>query len=133
MPTTRFASQEINLTSTANGKYTFPNDNFLNGKTITGMWIQDNTADDGKAPSGANLVPNDCIRAAILTTRRDADAMILDTPLSWLLESTGDRSMRQVYIDGFNPGTSYITVLDPATYTAGESIVILVQYFDPHE
>ena len=97
------------------------------------MWIQDNTADDGKAPSGANLVPNDCIRAAILTTRRDADAMILDTPLSWLLESTGDRSMRQVYIDGFNPGTSYITVLDTATYTAGESIVILVQYFDPHE
>jgi len=132
MKQTRFASQEIQLVNT-NGKYTFPNDNFLNGKTVVGMWIQDNSSDDGKAPSGADLVPNPCIRASILTVRRDADAKILDFPLSYFLESTGDRSPRRVHIDGFNPGTSFVTILDTTTFAVNESIVIGVEYIDPHE
>lgn len=126
---TKFASQEINLANT-NGKYTFPNDNFLNGKTILAMWIQDNTNDDGFAPSGADLVPNACIRASILTVQKDADAKILLFPLPWLLETSGDRRMREMYITGFNPGTSYIVVQDTATFTVGESIVIGVMYQD---
>jgi len=129
-PETKFASQEINLVNT-NGKYTFPNDNFLNGKTILAMWIQDNTNDDGFAPSGANLVPNACIRASILTVQKDADAKILEFPLSWLLENAGDRRMRDMYITGFNPGTSFVMIKNTATFTVNESIVIGVKYQDP--
>ena len=127
---TKFASQEINLANTS-GKYTFPNDNFLNGKTILAMWIQDNTNDDGFSPSGVALVPNDCIRASILTVQKDADAKILNFPLAWLLENAGDRRMRDMLITGFNPGTSYVVVQDTTTFTAGESIVIGVLYQDP--
>lgn len=129
-PETKFASQEINLANSS-GKYTFPNDNFLNGKTILAMWIQDNTNDDGFAPSGVALVPNACIRASILTVQKDADAKILNFPLPWLLETSGDRRMRDMYITGFNPGTSFVVVQNTATFTVGESIVIGVMYQDP--
>lgn len=129
---TKFATQEIQLVNNS-GRYTFPNDNFLNNKTVVGMWIQDNADDDGFAPSGADLVPNDCIRASILTVRKDSDAKILEFPLKWLLESDGDRQMRKMYIPGFNPGTSFVDIKDVATFTVGESIVIGVEYMEPNQ
>jgi hypothetical protein len=128
-PERKLAAIEVNLVNT-NGKYTFPNDNFLNGKTITAMWIPDNTEDDGFAPSGADLVPNACIRASQLTIRKDADAKVLEVQLKYFLESDGDRRVRPLNIKGFNPGTTFVNVQDTTTFTAGESIVFMVEYLD---
>ena len=113
------------------GKFTFPNNNFLNGKTIVGMWIPDNEDGDGFAPSGAALVSNACIRASQLTIRKDADAKTLDVQLKYFLETNGDRSIRPLYIKGFNPGTTFVEIQDTGTFTVGESIVFMVEYLDP--
>ena len=129
-PERKLASIEVNLTSTAIGKYTFPNDNFLNGKTITAMWVPDNSEDDGFANSGAALVPNACVRASQLTIRKDADAKVLTVQLSYFLESTGDRRVRPLNIPGFNPGTTFVEIQDLTTFAAGESIVFMVEYLD---
>ena len=128
-PALKMAGIEINLVNT-NGKYTFPNDNFLNGKTILRWWVPDNTEDDGFAPSGANLVPNACIRASIMTIRKDSDAKGLDVQLSYFLQTDGDRRARDLRVDGFNPGTTFINIQDTATFTVGESIVVNVEYLD---
>lgn len=128
-PERKLAGIEVNLPNT-NGKYTFPNDNFLNGKTITAMWIPDNDDDDGFAPSGAALVPNACIRASQLTIRKDSDAKALDVQLKYFLENSGDRRVRPLYVEGFNPGTTVINIQDTTTFTVGESIVLMVEYLD---
>lgn len=129
-PERKLASIEVNLTSTAIGKYSFPNDNFLNGKTIVAMWIPDNTDDDSFAPSGAAIVPNDCIRASQLTIRKDADAKVLTVQLKYFQESTGDRRVRPLMIHGFNPGTTFVEIQDLTTFAANESIVFMVEYLD---
>lgn len=121
---------EVQLLNT-NGRYTFPNDNFLNGKTIVAMWIPDNTDDDGFAPSGNPLVPNECIRASQLTIRKDSDAKALNVQLKYFLESDGDRSVRPLYIEGFNPGTTFIEIQDTTTFAVNESIVFMVEYMEP--
>lgn len=129
-PERKLASIEIALVTANIGKWSFPNDNFLNGKTITAMWIPDNTDDDGRAPSGAALVPNDCIRASQLTIQKDADNKVQDVQLKYFLESSGDRRVRPLHINGFNPGTTFVKIQDLSTYTAGESIVFMVEYLD---
>ena len=129
-PERKLASIEVNLTSTAIGKYSFPNDNFLNGKTITAMWIPDNEDDDGFSPSGADLVPNACIRASQLTIRKGSDAKVLTVQLKYFLESTGDRRVRPLNIPGFNPGTTFVEIQDLATFAANDSIVFMVEYLD---
>jgi len=128
-PERKLAAIEVQLVNT-NGKYTFPNDNFLNGKTITAMWVPDNTDDDGFAPSGNALVPNACIKASQLTIRKDADAKVLEVQLSYFLESTGDRRVRPLNITGFNPGTTFVVVQDTTTFAVNESIVFMVEYLD---
>lgn len=115
------------------GRYTFPNDNFLNGKTIVAMWIPNNEEDDGFAPSGNALVPNACIRASQLTIRKDSDAKTLNVQLKYFLESEGDRSVRPLYIPGFNPGTTFIDIQDTTTFDVNESIVFMVEYMEPPE
>lgn len=129
---TKLAGIEVNLANT-NGKYTFPNDNFLNGKTIVGMWIPDNDNGDGFAPSGAELVPNACIRASQLTIRKDSDSKVLDVQLKYFLESDGDRTVRPLCIRGFNPGTTFIDIQDTSTFTVDQSIVLMVEYMEPDE
>lgn len=126
------AGIEVSL-SNLNGKYTFPNDNFLNGKTVVAMWIPDNADDNGYAPSGANLVPNECIRASQLTIRKDSDAKALNVQLKYFLESDGDRSVRPLYIEGFNPGTTFIEIQDTGTFDLDESIVFMVEYMEPDD
>ena len=126
------AGIEVNLAN-ANGKYTFPNDNFLNGKTVVGMWIPDNTDDDGFASSGAALVPNACMNASQLTIRKDSDAKTLNVQLKYFQENSGDRSVTRLFIPGFNPGTTFIEVQDVATFTLGESIVLMVEYMEPED
>lgn len=126
------AGIEVNLVNT-NGKYTFPNDNFLNGKTVVAMWIPDNENDDGYAPSGAALVPNECIRASQLTIRKDSDAKTLEVQLKYFLESDGDRSVRPLFIKGFNPGTTFVEIQDTGTFDVGESIVFMVEYMEPDD
>ena len=131
----KFAGIEIPLTNTT-GKFSFPNNNFLNGKTITGMWIADNPDDDQVAPSGAEVVSNAAIAAANLTMRvNGSDAIVLDVQLSYLKENSGDRQVRNVWIKDYNPGTSYITFQPtPGTttqrYTVGQSVVLLLRYID---
>ena len=126
------AGIEVNLVN-SNGKYTFPNDNFLNGKTVVGMWIPDNANDDGYASSGAALVPNPCINASQLTIRKDSDAKTLNVQLKYFQENAGDRSVRRLFIPGFNPGTTFIEIQDTTTFTVGESIVLMVEYMEPQD
>jgi len=128
-PERKLAGIEVQLVNT-NGRYTFPNDNFLNGKTITAMWIPDNSEDDGFAPSGAALVPNACIRASQLSIRKDSDAKVLEVQLKYFLESDGDRRVRPLHIEGFNPGTTFVNVQDTTTFAVNESIVFMVEYLD---
>ena len=126
------AGIEVNLAN-ANGKYTFPNDNFLNGKTVVGIWIPDNTDDDGFAPSGVALVPNACINASQLTIRKNSDAKALNVQLKYFQENSGDRTVRRRFIPGFNPGTTFIEVQDTSTFAIGESIVLMVEYMEPDD
>lgn len=124
-------SIEIPITALV-GQYTFPNNNFLNGKRIVAMWIPDNTDTNVIAPSGNAVVANDAIFGANLTIRKDSDAVVLQVPLSFYLESWngGDRSVRPLDIDGFNPGTTFINVPDTSTISIGESFLLMVEYFD---
>lgn len=125
------ASIEIQITSIIN-RYSFPNDNFLNGKTITRFWLPDNDNGDVIAPSGAPVINNTAVFGANFTVRRDSDAVILDVPLAYFLESWygGDRRTREVWIEGFNPGTTYINFPNTGELNIGDSILFMVEYID---
>lgn len=127
----KLASIEIQLTATS-AKFTFPNDNFLNGKTITKFWLPDNTDDDFIAPSGRPVVSNAVINSANFTVRKDSDAKILEVPLNYFLESWfgGDRRVRDVWIEGFNPGTTFVNFPDTTVIDTDTSILFMVEYID---
>lgn len=127
----KLAGIEIPITAITN-KYTFPNNNFLNGKTVTGIWIPDNSEGNLYAPSGATVVGNDAIFASTFTIRHDSDSIVLDIPLTYFLESWygGDRTMRQLWVEGFTPGTTFIQVQDTDTINLGESFFLMVEYID---
>lgn len=129
-PERKLASIEVQLLTTATGKFTFPNNNFLNGKTITAMWIPDNSEDDGFAPSGAALVPNECIRASQLTIQTGSDQKVQDVQLKYFMESDGDRRVRPLLVYDFAPGKTFVNIQDTTTFAAGESIVFIVEYLD---
>lgn len=129
-PESKFYGVEIQLPNTT-GKFTFPNDNFLNGKRIIGMWIQDNAADNGIAPSGRPLPPNSAINAGFLTIRKDSDAKGLEMPLQFFQQQGNyDRTIRRMNIPGFNPGTTFVVFPDSSVYATTDSLVILVEYMD---
>lgn len=127
----KLASVEIQITALVN-RYNFPNDNFLNGKTITKFWLPDNSTGDVEAPSGAPLITNSAVIAANFTVRRDSDAVILDVPLVYFQESWngGDRRTRDVWIEGFNPGTTYVNFPNIGSVAIGQSILFMVEYID---
>lgn len=127
----KLASIEIQITSVT-GQYTFPNNNFLNGKTITSMWIPDNDSANIIAPSGNAVVANDVIFNANLTIRKDSDAVVLAIPLCYFLESWygGDRQVRPLNIEGFNPGLTFVNFPDTTNLVVGESILLMVEYID---
>lgn len=128
----KLAGIEIPITAIT-GKYNFPNNNFLNGKTILSMWIPDNTSGDVVAPSGNACVSNTAIVVANITIRKDSDAVVLDVPLVYFQESWdgGDRRVRPLFIEGFNPGTTFINMPDTSPLTLGQSFIIMVEYVDP--
>lgn len=125
------ASIEIPITALV-GQYTFPNNNFLNGKRIVAIYIPDNAGTNVIAPSGNDAVTNDAIFGCNLTVRKDSDAVILQVPLCFYLESWsgGDRRLREVNIPGFNPGTTFINVPDTSLLTVGQSFLLMVEYYD---
>lgn len=127
----KLAGIEIPITAVT-GKYTFPNNNFLNGKTILAMWVPDNTSGDVIAPSGNTCVSNATILASNITIRKDSDAVVLDVPLVYFQESWegGDRRVRPLHIEGFNPGTTFINLPDTSSLTVGQSFIIMVEYLD---
>lgn len=127
----KLASIEIQLT-TAASKFTFPNDNFLNGKTITMFWLPDNDESNIIAPSGRPVAANAVIMAANFTVRKDSDSKILDVPLAYFLESWygGDRRTREVWIEGFNPGTTFVNFPDTTVIDTDTSILFMVEYID---
>lgn len=131
MADVKIAGIEIPITAIT-GKLSFPNNNFLNGKTILGMSIPDNSGSNVKAPSGNAGVTNAAVFGANLTIRRDSDAVVLEVPLSYFLESWagGDRTVRPLKIEGFNPGTTFINIPDTTTITVGKSFYITVVYVD---
>ena len=124
---TKIATIEVQIDNTS-GRYTFPNDNFLNGKRIVGASLIDNTADDATSNSGRDIVPNSVVANSHLTIRTGSDADVLDVPLKFFQESTGDRSVRPLNIKCYNPGTTFISI--NGTITAGESIEITLYYQD---
>lgn len=129
-PESKFLGVEIQLINT-NGKFTFPNDNYLNGKRIIGMWIQDNQNEDGVAPSGRPLIDNAAINAGFLTIRKDSDAKGQSIPLQYLQQQDNyDRAIRRMNIPGFNPGTTEVFFPDTRVYDITDSVVILVEYTD---
>lgn len=127
----KMASIEIQL-SIISSTFTFPNDNFLNGKTITKFWLPDNTDGDVFAPSGRPLASNAVINSANFTVRKDSDSKLLDVPMNYFLESWfgGDRSVREVWIEGFNPGTTFVNFPDSSVVDTDTSILFLVEYID---
>jgi hypothetical protein len=128
----KLASIEIMITAIT-GQYNWPNNNFLNGKTITALWLPDNTEGNVIAPSGNDAVTNDAIFNANLTIRKDgSDAVVLQVPLCFFLESWygGDRTVRPLNIDNFNPGTTFINFTDTGNLSVGESILMMVEYID---
>jgi hypothetical protein len=118
----------------ASGKFKFPNDNLLNGKRITGMTIQDNSANDGYAPSGAVMVANSTIAATQITMRVDSDGKVQSVPLKFFLESSGDRQVRQLEINDFSPSTTDVIIQKTSgggqNYTTGQSIFLTLEYED---
>ena len=127
----KLASIEIQIAAVV-GQYTFPNNNFLNGKTITAMWIPDNDGTNVIAPSGNASVGNNVIFNANLTIRKDSDAIVLQVPLAYFLESWygGDRQVRPLHVEGFNPGLTFINFPDTSNLVVGESILLMVEYID---
>ena len=129
-PESKFLGVEIQLSNTT-GKFSFPNDNYLNGKRIIGMWIQDNTSTNGIAPSGRDILPNAAINAGFLTIRKDSDAKGQSVPLQYYQQQGNfDRQMRRMNIPGFNPGTTFVEFPDSSVYSTTDSLVILVEYMD---
>lgn len=129
-PESKFLGVEIQLTNTT-GKFSFPNDNYLNGKRIIGMWIQDNEDEDGVAPSGRPLIDNAAINGGFLTIRKDSDAKGELIPLQYLQQQENyDRSIRRMNIPGFNPGTTFVLFPNTSVYDTDQSVVILVEYTD---
>lgn len=129
-PESKFLGVEIQLPNTT-GKFSWPNDNYLNGKRIIGMWMQDNTEEDGLSPTGRPLVDNAAVNSGFLTIRKDSDAKGQDVPLQFIQQQGNfDRTVRRMNIPGFNPGTTFITFPDSSVYDTTESVVILVEYMD---
>lgn len=118
-------------TDNTTGKFAFPNNNELNGKRIVSIIVPRNDDDNMVAPSGNDVVPNACINAAYFDIRRNAENIILQTPMNFFQETEGDRRERWVNIKGFNPQTSFINIYDTSTYDpATDSIVLIVVYTD---
>lgn len=129
-PESKFLGVEIQLPNTT-GKFSFPNDNYLNGKRIIGLWIQDNSDGDGISPSGRPLPPNSAINAGFLTIRKDSDAKTQSVPLQYYQQQgLYDRRMRRCNIPGFNPGTTFVEFPNSGVYDVTDSLVILVEYMD---
>lgn len=129
-PESKFLGVEIQLPNNG-GKFSWPNDNYLNNKRIIGMWIQDNSDNDGLSPTGRPLIPNSAINAGFMTIRKDSDAKGQSVPLQYYQQQgLFDRTMRRMNIPGFNPGTTFIEFPDPSVYATTDSIVVLVEYMD---
>lgn len=126
----RVISVEILLNNTT-GKFTFPNNNELNGKRIIGISVPDNSAGNMKSISNVAVATNACVAATYLEIRRDSDNIIYQVPLKFYQETSGDREVRPINIKGFNPQTSGIVIVDTSTYTSGStSMVIVIEYTD---
>lgn len=127
----RVISIEIPLNNTT-GKFSFPNNNELNGKRILSISFPDNSDGDVKSPSNRTVASNACIAATYLEIRRDSDNIIYQVPCKYYQETSGDRQVRPINIMGFNPQTSMVNVVDTSTYTVedDEAIVITIEYTD---
>lgn len=131
----KITTVEIQTTNTT-GKFTFPNDNLLNGKTIVGIFVPDNTTDDLVAPSGRPVVPNDAVNAAVLDVKVNGnDSQIYTVPLKYFQENSGDRQVRKMFLENVNPGTSTVTFNpDPVSgnqrYDTTDSVLLVVEYID---
>lgn len=129
-PESKFLGVEIPLPNNS-GKFNWPNDNYLNGKRIIGMWIQDNDDDDAISPTNRPLVQNSAINAAYLTIRKDSDAKAQSVPLQFYQQTDNeDRRMRRMNIPGFNPGTTFVEFPNTSVYGTDQSVFILVEYMD---
>lgn len=125
----RYISVEIQTDNTT-GRYTFPNNNELNGVRILSISFPRNEDDDMIAPSGRDVVSNAVIGATYVEIRRDSDNIIYQTPARFLQETEGDRSIRPVNIKGFNPSTSFLVVANAGLIDTSESFVVTVLYTD---
>ncbi len=125
----RTITVEIPFVNTT-GKFNFPNNNELNGRRIIGISIPENSDDNVLCNSGAVMIDNAAIAATFITIRRDSDNIIFEDYAKFYQETTGDRTMRRVNIDGFNPSTSFIECVDSSLYTVGEALMLHIEYVD---
>lgn len=125
----RTITVEIPFVNTT-GKFNFPNNNELNGKRIIGISIPENSDDNVLCNSGAAMIDNAAVAATFITIRRDSDNIIFEDYAKFYQETTGDRTMRRVNIDGFNPSTSFVEIVDTTLYTVGEALMIHIEYVD---
>ena len=121
--------------NSSNGKFTFPNNNELNGKTVVGICLEDNADDDLVSQSGREIVTNAAVNSCHMTLMRNSVNLELTVPLKFYQNTNGDRTIRSLFVDGFNPATSYIQFQkDPTSglyrYDEDQSVEMTIEYYD---
>jgi len=121
--------------NSSNGKFTFPNNNELNNKTVVGICLEDNADDELVSQSGRAIISNAAVNSCHMTIMRNSVNLELTIPLKFYQNTNGDREIRDLYVEGFNPATSYIQFQkDPTTgnyrYLETQSIEMTIEYYD---
>lgn len=120
-------SLEVQITATG-GKYFLPDDATLRNKEIIGAFVPDNADGSAYSPLGRPLATNAAVRSSWLTLKEVSDDILSAHPLSDLLITSSDKTIRQVNFCGLNPQSSYILVGNTSLLTAGQSFVIVILY-----
>lgn len=127
----RSHSVEVPIPTASNGKFMLPDDSILRNEKIVALFVPDNQDDSAKSPLGNTLVSNAAVRSGFLNLKFENEEVYSDHPLSDLLSSSSDRSIRRLEMAGLNPSKSWVVFGNTALISDGESLLLHFIYVKP--
>lgn len=124
----RSHSIEVEILTAANGKFFLPDDSILRNENIVAVFVPDNQDDSASSPLGSPLVSNAAVRSAYLNLKFENEEVYSDHPLSDLLITDGDRTVRRLDMCGLNPSKSWVTFGNTGLISDGESLMLQFLY-----
>lgn len=123
----KYHTIEVRIDS-ATEKHFLPDDTLLLNKNIVGLCWWDLAT---TSPETGRALVNKAVRNDAYMTFKSNNIVILDNfPYSLITSDDEFRDVWEVYLSGFTPSKSYITISDTSLITVGTSVMMTFLYLD---